>query len=108
MASPALAEFVFKSCHDAIIKYEDGEEDTEKLMEMCSWLISFRTSGVLTDAQISALSEQLGVDVDVPDAPDTYESVIAAVQQDISDIFDGIAELGEIVSEIIEPEGGEE
>lgn len=104
MASPELSEFVYKSCIDAIDKYKEGGEDPGKLLELSSWLTSFRSDGVITDAQLAALAERLDIEVEVPDAPDTYEDTIEAVQQDISDILDGIAELGEIVSEIIEPE----
>lgn len=104
MASPALSEFIFKSCIDAIDKYHEGGEDHDKLLELSSWLAQFRRDGAITDAQLSALSNRLDVAVVVPDAPDTYEDTIEGVQQDISDILDGIAELGELVSEIIDPE----
>lgn len=103
-----MAAFHYKSCYDAITKYKQGEEDSEKLMQLCDWLTSFRRNGAITDAQVHALADYLGVEVDVPDAPDTYESTIAAVQQDVSDLLEGVAELGEIVSGIIDPEQEQE
>lgn len=103
MASPHLSEFVYKSCADAIRKYREGGEDSGKLMELSGWLSNFRADGTITDAQLAALSEMLGVEVEVPDAPDTYEATIASVQQDVADLMDGIAELGEVVSGIVEP-----
>lgn len=104
MASPALSEFVYKSCIDAIDKYKDGGEDPGKLLELSSWLVSFRRDGTITDAQLSALAERLDIEVEVPDAPDTWEDTIETVQQDVADLTDGVAELGELVSAIIDPE----
>ena len=63
----------------------------------------------LTDAQIKALSDYLGVSVVVPDAPDTYETVVSEIQSAlsqqsgvISDQADAIADLSQITSVTVE------
>ena len=97
--SPALSEFLYKSCIDAIDKYKAGEESDDKLLELCKWLTSFRSNGYITDAQLRELSNRLEVEVDVPDAPDTYEAEINKVKQGLQSLNDGVAELSEIVSD---------
>lgn len=99
MASPQLSAFVYKSCVDAIAKYKAGEEDPDKLLRMGEWLVSFREGGAITDAQLASLEDMLGIDVPVPDAPDTWEDSIAAVQQDVSDQGSALAELSGVVSD---------
>lgn len=111
MASPSLSAFVFKSCADAIEKYKEGAEDPDKLLRLSAWLTSFRGTGAITDAQIDALADMLGVEVEVPDAPDTYEDALADLSATVSEQGeemagqgDAIAELSEIVSGLVPAE----
>ena len=99
--NPYLSEFVFKVCAAAIQR--DGD-DAAKLTATAENVVLFREQGAITDAQVAALSEMVGVEVDVPDAPDTWEDNVAAIGELVTEHDDAIAELGEVVSEII---GGE-
>lgn len=107
--SPIVAEFLYKTCHDAITKYKAGSEDPEMMMKISRWLMYFRQNGAMTDAQIKALADYLGVSVVVPDAPDTYETVISEIkstlnqQNDvITDQADAIADLSQVTSVTVE------
>ena len=109
--SPKLAEFVFKASWDAITKYKAGDEDAEKLATLVANISELRRNGIITDAQIDALSSYLGVYVPVPDAPDTYEEHLEAVQrvanataEDQTILSDAIAELSEVVSTLFPTE----
>ena len=114
MASPNLSAFVYKACVDRIEKYKAGGEDADALLELSEWLASFRRHGTITDAQLDALADMLGIQVDVPDAPDTYEEELDAVRGDVADVQgdvadhgDAIAELSEVVSSLVPEEEGE-
>lgn len=107
--SPIVAEFLYKTCHDVITKYKAGSEDPETMMKISRWLMYFRQNAALTDAQIKALSDYLGVSVVVPDAPDTYETVVSEIQSVLSqqsDIISGqadaIADLSQVTSTTVE------
>ena len=111
MASPNLAAFVFKACVDRIEKYKAGGEDADALLELSEWLASFRRHGTITDAQLDALADMLGIQVDVPDAPDTFEEALADLSATVSEQGeevaghgDALAELSEIVSGLVPAE----
>ncbi len=106
--SPKLAAFVYKASWDAITKYKADEESASGLADLVSNLAEFRGHGIITDAQLDALSNYLGVQVVVPDAPDTYEDHLAAVEQvanttasDQALLSDAIADLSEVVSSLV-------
>ena len=101
MANAHQAAFLYQACVSAI--NNDGD-DPSAIMELAEHVITFRKDGYLTDAQVDALADMLGVDVDVPDAPDTYDAIVAGLRADVDDLTDGVAELGEVVSGIIEPD----
>lgn len=107
--SPIVAEFLYKTCYDAITKYKAGGEDPETMMKISRWLMYFRSNGALTDAQIKALSDYLGVSVVVPDAPDTYETIVSEIQNALSqqgntivEQADAIADLSQVASTTVE------
>lgn len=113
--SPKLAAFVYKASWDAITKYKADKEDASALADLVSNLAEFRGRGIITDAQLDALSNYLGVQVVVPDAPDTYEENLAAIEQiantateianttanDQVILSDAIADLSEVVSSLV-------
>lgn len=100
MSSPNLAAFVFKACVDRIEKYEAGGEDADALLELSEWLASFRRHGTITDAQLDALADMLGIQVDVPDAPDTYEEELDAVRGDVADVQGDVADHGDALADL--------
>lgn len=106
--SPKLAAFVYKASWDAITKYKADKEDASALADLVSNLAEFRGRGIITDAQLDALSNYLGVQVVVPDAPDTYEEHLATIEQvanttanDQVILSDAIADLSEVVSSLV-------
>lgn len=102
MANPHMAAFLYQACTAAIAKI--GEADADEVMRVAANVAAFREHGLLSDAQVDGLAEGLGVEVEVPDAPDTFDAAIAALQEDVSVQGDAISEIGTILSDML---GGE-
>lgn len=101
MANAHLAAFLYQASVAAI---QNEGTDPEVIMETAERVAIFRESGWITDAQVDGLAEMIGVEVDVPDAPDTFDAEVAALRGDVDDLTDGVAELGELLSGVIDPE----
>lgn len=99
MANPYITEFAFKASAAAIQR--DGG-DPEKLMSTAETVVAFREQGVLTDAQVSALSDMLDMEIEVPDAPDTWDARVESIETQASDNADAIADLSTVASETAE------
>lgn len=98
-ANPYLTEFAFKASAAAIQR--DGD-DAAKLLATAENVVMFREQGVLTDAQVSALSDMLDMEIEVPDAPDTWDARVESIETQASDNADAIADLSTVASETAE------
>ena len=106
MPYEGLDVFVTKVTVGEISRWSDGGSDVD-IDRVTKNVISFCEGGVISPNQLAVITDALDVDIDVPEyePPRTEEGqTLQDVANDLADLTDGVAELGELLSGIIDPE----